>query len=94
MGRLEDISKPRQTKGVRTMNELYRKHYIKGHEVDVYGYNDEKQQIIYCVDLGKERRAKRNSIALGHGNPYPGTLIEYYVIILRNKKRIRLEIRA
>lgn len=76
------------------MNELYRKHYIKGHEVDAYGYNDEKQQIIYCVDNGKERRAKRHYVARFGGNPYPGTLIEYYVIILPNRKRIRLEIRA
>lgn len=76
------------------MNELYRTHYLNGHKIDVYGYDDETKQIIYCVDDGKERKAKSHYVCPYGGNPYLGTLIEYYIIILPNRKHIRLEIRA
>lgn len=77
------------------MNSLYGVHYIKGHAVDVYGYDSDKERITYCVDNGKERQAKRHYVLHGlGGNPYPGTLIEYYDIILPNGKKTRLENRA
>lgn len=80
------------------MSDLFRTHYLvkdgRHYAVDVYGYDKEKEQIIYCVDNGKERKAKLHYVCGFGGNPYPGTLIEYYNIVLPNGKQTRLGIYA
>ena len=69
--------------------------YIKGYRVDIFGWDDIKEQIIYEVD-GKIRQAKRHytRAALGFGNPPPGTRLEWYEIILPNGKKAKYNIYA
>lgn len=69
--------------------------YINGYRVDIFGWDDVKEQILYEIG-GKIRKAKRHytRAALGYGNPFPGTLIEYYEIILPNGKKTRYNIYA
>lgn len=74
------------------MNNFYEKKYIKGFQVDIFGWDDEADSIIYYSD--KTRKAKRNYVCAFGGNPYPGTLIEYYNIILPNGKKARYSIYA
>lgn len=75
------------------MGELFRVHYINGYTVHVFGYNPDTEQIDY--ETGNRcRRAKKHYVCPWGGNPYPGTVIEYYNIILPNGKRARLTIRA
>ena len=76
------------------MNELFRVHYLNGYKVDVYGYDEKTEQIIYCADGYKERKAKKHYVCPFGGNPYPGTLIEYYNVILPDGRHARIEIRA
>ena len=75
------------------MRNFYGYHYINGYRVDVFGYDPETEQIDYEIG-GKCRRAKKNYVCKWGGNPYPGTLIEYYNLILPNGKRARLSVRA
>lgn len=66
--------------------------YINGYKVDIFGWDDKTERISYYVyGSGKTREAKRHytPAALGFGNPYPGTLLEYYEIILPNGKKAR-----
>ena len=69
--------------------------YIKGYKVDIFGWDDKSEKILYEID-GKIRKAKRHftKAALGFGNPFPGTIIEYYQIILPNGKRAKYNIYA
>lgn len=68
-------------------------HYIKGYRVDVFGYDPKTEQIDYEIG-GKCRKAVKHYVCKWGGNPYPGTLIEYYNLILPNGKRARLSVRA
>lgn len=69
--------------------------YIKGYRVDIFGRDDKSEKILYEVE-GKIRKAKRHftKAALGFGNPFPGTIIEYYQIILPNGKMAKYNIYA
>lgn len=69
--------------------------YISGYKVDIFGWDDEHERIVYEID-GKIRTAKRNytRAALGHGNPPPGTRLEWYTIILPNGKKATYSIYA
>ena len=62
--------------------------YINGYRVDFFGWDAEKEQILYEI-AGKIRKAKRHytRAATGHGNPPPGTRLSYYNIILPNNTR-------
>jgi hypothetical protein len=64
--------------------------YIGGYRVDIFGWDDVAEKITYEVG-GTIRTAKRHytRAALGHGNPPPGVLLEWYQIILPNGKRTR-----
>ena len=75
------------------MSDLYGYHYINGYRVDVFGYERETGRILYEIN-GKIRKAKSNYVCPFGGNPYPGTIIEYYILILPNGKKTRLNIRA
>ena len=75
------------------IRNLYGKHYHNGYMVDVFGWDQTTDRIIYIIG-NKIRMAKRYYVCPFGGNPYPGTLIEYYNIILPNGKRIRLSVRA
>lgn len=46
--------------------------WINGYKIDIFGWDDVKEQIIYEIN-GKIRTAKRHytRAALGHGNPFP-----------------------
>lgn len=76
-------------------NSIFGYRYIKGYKVDIFGWDDVDEQIYYEID-GKIRKAKRHwtRAALGHGNPYPGTIIEWYTIILPNGKKAKYNIYA
>lgn len=67
--------------------------YINGFKVDFFGWEKEKDRIVYEIN-GKIRTAKRHytRAALGFGNPPPGALLEYYEIILPNGKKARYNI--
>ena len=69
--------------------------YICGYKVDIFGWDDKSEKISYEIN-GKIRTAKRHytRAALGHGNPYPGTRLEYYQIILPNGKKVNYNIYA
>ena len=69
--------------------------YIKGYKVDIFAWDDVKERIDYEIG-GKIRSAKRHytRAALGHGNPPPGTVLEYYNIILPNGKTAKYNIYA
>lgn len=69
--------------------------YINGHKVDIFAWDDKSEKISYEIN-GKIRTAKRHytRAALGHGNPYPGTRLEYYQIILPNGKKVNYNIYA
>lgn len=73
----ESIS--RESKG---STSLYGKHYYGGHVIDIYGYDDEKEQIVYNVDNGRERRAKGHYVCGFGGNPFPGTIVSWYSIVI------------
>lgn len=67
--------------------------YINGFKVDIFGWDDVTERIDYEIK-GKCRKAKRHytRAALGHGNPPPGTILEYYQIILPNGKKVKYNI--
>lgn len=69
--------------------------YINGYKVDIFGWDDKTESILYEIS-GKIRKAKRHytRVALGFGNPFPGTRLEYYQIILPNGKRANYNIYA
>ena len=69
--------------------------WIKGYRVDIFGWDDVKERIDYEIN-GKIRSAKRHytRAALGFGNPPPGTILEWYNIILPNGKTARYNIYA
>lgn len=69
--------------------------YINGYKVDFFGWDDATEQIHYEIN-GKVRKAKRHftKAALGFGNPYPNTIIAYYIIILPNGKKAKYNIYA
>lgn len=73
--------------------KLWGHHYISGYRVDVFGWDPETERIDYEIN-GKIKTARRHYVCGFGGNPYPGTLIEYYNIILPNGKRRRLSVRA
>ena len=75
------------------MRNFYGYHYINGYRVDVFGYDPETERIDYEIN-GKCRKALKHYVAKWGGNPYPGTLIEYYNLILPNGKRARLSVYA
>lgn len=74
---------------------MFGSRYINGYRVDIFGWDDVKEQILYEI-CGKIRKAKRHytRAALGYGNPFPGTLLEYYEIILPTGKKTRYNIYA
>lgn len=69
--------------------------WINGYRVDIFGWDDVKEHILYEIN-GKTRKAKRHwtRAALGHGNPFPGTRLEYYQIILPNGNKVNYNIYA
>lgn len=69
--------------------------YINGYKVDIFAWDDKNEKISYEIN-GKIRTAKRHytRAALGHGNPYPGTRLEYYQIILPTGKKVNYNIYA
>ena len=67
--------------------------YIKGYKVDIFGWDDISEQIDYEIN-GKCRKAKRHYVCPFGGNPYPGTIIEYYILILPNGKKVKYNIYA
>jgi hypothetical protein len=69
--------------------------YINGYKVDIFGWDDINEKIEYEIN-GKIRSAKRHwtRAGAGHGNPPPGTVIEWYQIILPNGKKTRYNIYA
>ncbi len=75
------------------MHPIFRTHHIDGYAVDIFGYDTEKMCIVYEIN-GKVRTARQYYVCPFGGNPFPGTLIEYYNIILPNGKKRRLNIYA
>lgn len=69
--------------------------YINGYKVDIFGWDDKNEKILYEIN-GKIRTAKRHytRAAFGFGNPFPGTRLEYYQIILPNGKKVNYNIYA
>lgn len=69
--------------------------YINGYRVDIFGWDDVKETISYEIN-GKIRQAKRHytRASMGHGNPPPGTRLEYYQIILPTGKKVNYNIYA
>lgn len=69
--------------------------YINGYKVDIFGWDDKTEQILYEIN-GKIRKAKRHytSAAFAHGNAYPGTRLGYYQIILPTGKKVNYNIYA
>lgn len=69
--------------------------YINGYKVDIFGWDDVNEKITYEI-AGKIRTAKRHytKAALSFGNPWPGTRLEYYQIILPNGKKVNYNIYA
>jgi hypothetical protein len=76
-------------------NSMFGYRYINGYKVDIFGWDDINEKIEYEIN-GKIRSAKRHwtLATMGHGNPAPGTVIEWYQIILPNGKKIRYNIYA
>lgn len=74
---------------------MFGNRWISGYKVDIFGWDDVKEQIHYEIN-GKIRKAKKHwtKAALGFGNPYPGTIIEYYIIVLPNGKKVKYNIYA
>ena len=70
--------------------------YIDGFKVDIFGWDDVNEQILYEI-RGKIRKAKRHytkaALCLG-GNPFPGTRLEYYQIVLPTGKKVNYNIYA
>lgn len=69
--------------------------YVNGYKVDIFGWDDVSEKIQYEIN-GKIRKAKRHytKAAMSHGNPPPGTILEYYTIILPNGKKVKYNIYA
>jgi hypothetical protein len=69
--------------------------WINGYKVDFFGWDDVRDALLYEIN-GKIRRAKRHytRAALGHGNPPPGTRLEYYQIILPTEQKVNYNIYA
>lgn len=69
--------------------------YLNGYLVDIFGWDDVSEKITYEIN-GKIRTAKRyyTKAAFGHGNPPPGTMLEYYNIILPTGKKVKYKIYA
>lgn len=67
--------------------------YINGFKIDFFGFDDKKEQLLYH-DGVRTRRAKRHYVCPFGGNPFPGTIIEYYTIILPNGKHYKYNIYA
>lgn len=69
--------------------------YINGYKIDFFGWDDVTEQLLYEIN-GKIRKAKRHytKAATGFGNPYPGTRLEWYDIILPNGKKAQYNIYA
>lgn len=76
-------------------NSMFGYRYINGYRVDIFGWDDVKEQISYEIN-GKIRKAKRHWTKAGMslGNPPPGTIIEYYQIILPNGEKVKYNIYA
>lgn len=76
-------------------NSYFGYRYVNGYRVDIFGWDDKTERIDYEIN-GKCRKAKRHftRAALGYGNPYPGTIIEWYQLILPNGKKVRYNIYA
>ena len=74
---------------------MFGNRWISGYKVDIFGWDDVKEQIHYEIN-GKVRKAKRHwtKAGLSLGNPYPGTIIEYYHIVLPNGKKVKYDIYA
>ena len=67
--------------------------YINGFRADFFGWDDKTDSLLYEIG-GKIRQAKRHftRAALGHGNPPPGTRLEYYQIILPTGKKVNYNV--
>lgn len=74
-------------------NSIFGYRYINGYKIDFFGWDKEKEQILYEI-YGKIRKAKRHYVCKWGGNPYPGTIIEYYQIILPTGKKVKYNIYA
>lgn len=75
------------------MNTFYGIKYINGFKIDIFGFDDEKEQMLY-ESGGKVRKAKRHYVCKFGGNPYPGTIISWYQIILPDGKKHKYNIYA
>ena len=69
--------------------------WISGYKVDIFGWDGIAERIDYEIN-GKCRKAKRHytRAAMGHGNPPPGTRLEYYQLILPTGKKVNYNIYA
>ena len=72
---------------------FYGKKYIKGFQIDIIGFEKETDRLLY-ISGSNTRKAKRNYICSFGGNPYPGTIIEFYNIVLPNGKKAKYNIYA
>lgn len=73
------------------MNSIFGTRTIGGFSIDFFGFDKDKEQILYS-DGCKVRKAKRHYVCPFGGNPFPGTLLEYYNIVLPNGKHARYNI--
>lgn len=78
-------------KGVKNMNNFFGYKYINGFKVDFFGYEN---NTLYYECNGKTRKAKQHYVCPFGGNPFAGTIIEYYIIILPNGKKKKYNIYA
>ena len=75
------------------MGNFYGYKYINGFKIDFFGYDDKTEQLLYH-DGHKARKAVKHYVCPFGGNPFPGTIIEWYQIILPNGKRVKYNVYA
>lgn len=75
------------------MNNFYGYKYIDGFKIDFFGFDDKTEQLLYS-DGYKVRKAVKHYVCPFGGNPFPGTIIEWYQIILPNGKKKKYNVYA
>lgn len=75
------------------MNNFFGYKYIDGFKIDFFGWNDETDRLMYYSG-DKVREAKRHYVCPFGGNPFPGTIIEWFLIVLPNGKKRRYNVYA
>lgn len=74
------------------MNKYNTTLYFKNFKIYLNGKFD--KHLYYSWGYGYERRAIEHYVCPFGGNPYSGTIIEYYILILPNGKKYKYNIRA